>query len=278
MWPRLSLRTWNWIAVALFACLFIFTLAALASRRRMDISVAVANTVVRRPPGDSSGQLGPSDLVPETQDAGRLALAPLLLGFIGITLVAHAAYALGARKQGFYLRAIEAGHQPWRWLEYGLSATLMAVLIAAMSGVRERSSLLLVGTLTAVTMAMGYMVEQGLRATQPGVSQALRIGVPTFAGWLAFGAVWAIIGTAFFQAIKQARDGDGPQPPAWLKAIFWSQLLLFGSFGAIQAYQILKRPKSYYSTEGAYIAASFTAKALLAGLLMGGLVFAGSNA
>ena len=149
----------------------------------------------------------------------------------------------------------------------------MAVAIAGLSGCRNKALLGTLGILTATTMGMGYMVEQQLRK-QPSAERNAAVVVATGMGWASMATVWAIIGNYFFKTLK-ASNGNAP---AWLKAVFWSQLALFGSFGVIQGVQVLRhwrRPArdNFATYEKAYIGASFTAKALLAGLVVGGIAF-----
>ena len=276
-----SLGTWNWVAAFVFGALFIVCIVALAVKHRLGVAIPVGDTVVQPPEPVSSTEgpatddaAGPTALGVTTEEAGNMALAPFLFIFIGVTCMAHVCYAVSARREGWYMKAIEDGHMPYRWLEYGLTATVMALLIASFSGVRDRATLVLVGTLCSILMGMGYLAERALRATEPGES-ALRnpsVMVPTVLGWAAFVGIWGVITVAFFRTLKRGRDA-GVKPPAWITAIFWTQLAAFGCFGVIQLVQIFLRPK-FAAIEKAYITASLSAKATLAGLFLGGLVFA----
>lgn len=278
---------WQIVAAAVFLGLALSAYVMFMNRKRWaKLQATMTWTMVPDSsimgPYMSSGTRYLNDVKPVAKNAGLIPVAALVLGFLGATFAAHAAYATGCTQDGWYTRAVQAGGMPARWMEYAITASIMAVAIAALSGARDLTTLLCVAGFTAITMSMGAIVEANLkRADLSKKGKRKACILPSAIGWASMAAVWSIIGVHFFRNIRRARqseDPDAAKPPKWITAIFWTQLALFSSFGVIQAVHVIKQPTSYKAIDAAYIAASFTAKTALAGLVIGGVVFANEYA
>lgn len=209
-----------------------------------------------------------------TAQVGQLSLPVLLCLFACITAISHLVSGLGER--GSAGSTYGAGNSI-RWLEYGISAPIMVVIIASLSGVRMVTELTLMAVATAVVMYFGRLVERDASLTDKMLHTA--------AGWYLYIPVWVLLGYTFFTHIPDARnasrstdDPDAGQPPAWLWAIFVAEAVLFSLFGVLQiSSQFGHVPAPGIGAERAYIGLSFVSKALLILIAMFGLAAAPST-
>jgi hypothetical protein len=148
-----------------------------------------------------------------------------------------------------------------RWWEYSLSASLMVVLIAMLSGIRELTALIAIFGAGAAMILFGLLMERGSR---PGRD----------ADWWPFwlGSVvgivpWVAIGIQLVRS--QAEAGD---VPGFVFAIFVSLLLLFALFPVNMwlQYRRVGPWRDYLFGERGYIVLSLTAKSALAWQVFGG--------
>lgn len=167
-------------------------------------------------------------------------LIVLVLVFFAITILAHIWYATSPK----YLVEIQKGWNPYRWLEYGLSASVMTAIVGITSGIRDISQLQELVLLTAAMQGCGWIVEKSIR--QQDFST---VNVATGIGWLLFVALWfSILWNFFFlltdvnRKYKDIDDADGNpiQVPGFVFFIVFFQLLQYASFGAVQLYHINK--------------------------------------
>lgn len=84
----------------------------------------------------------------QLRGAGTIDLKPWLVAFELITVVAHVAYFLGRRT--WYAQAIAKGTNQWRYVEYGLSATVMLLIVMGLTGSRNVDTLVV-----ALTASVG---------------------------------------------------------------------------------------------------------------------------
>lgn len=193
-------------------------------------------------------------------------LLGLLAVFSVITCIFHILYAAGVNN---YVTGAAAGTNPLRWLEYGITATIMLLVIAMSSGTAESSAQVFILVCGVCCMAMGALVE---RAWSRGDTQSVIIG--TVVGWVLLMAAYGMIFRSFHRANNPA-DPNTPTPPDFVTAIVWGMFAMFSSFGVIQLWQVARaKPGTATSKQGyevAYIVDSFASKALLVGLLFGGV-------
>lgn len=192
-----------------------------------------------------------------TAKVGDLGLPALLVAFAVVTAGAH---ALNAWQERTAASSTATGSNPTRWVEYAISAPIMVVIIACLSGVRLVSELTLMAVATAVTMYFGHLVER------QGAGGALFSG-HTAAGWALFVPVWTVIGFTFLSHLSAAEDA-GAEPPAWLWTILVAEVVLFSSFGI---FQLFRRRLSSVAMEKGYVGLSFASKATLILLMLWGL-------
>ena len=215
--------------------------------------------------------------------SGKVNIRQLVLAFFGVTAVAHTLYATDFFGAGWYSAAIARGWNPYRWVEYGISASIMSVLVSSFSGVREISAVGLIAGGTAAMQGCGFLVERALSAKAPDYTAA--VGA-TVVGWLLLVAAWAAILRSFALAVTDVNeaniitDGKKITLPSWLWGIGVVQAVFFSSFGLVQlahARGVARASASgkrfnFAGTESAYLALSLAAKATLGGVIAYGLV------
>lgn len=238
----------------------------------------------------------------DNEAVGKVDVAVPIVGFFGLTALAHALYGTDFAGAGWYTDAVRRGSNVFRWVEYGLSASVMAGVVAALDGTRSADTLALIVAATAVMQLQGSVVEDGLRTGERaawfGASGAGPYPQPRFApvakatvsGWMLLAATWAVILTNFNRLLREARRRGAPVP-AWLVWVGFTQLAFFSCFGAVQVAQISsataessavaaqggglprgRKAPSLAGTERSYLLLSLLAKASLGGLVGYGLM------
>jgi len=241
--PTLArLRRWN-VLVGLAHAAQAALILALAS----DFSLPVTTTFLEGPPGsDEAGSKLLYDL-----PIGPAVAAFLLLAALDHLLVASPWLV------GWYERNLLAGTNPARWWEYSLSASLMIVLIAMLTGVSELSALVAIFGVNAAMILFGLVME---RVNRPGQPVEWR---PFVYGSIVGAVPWIAIAAQI--AVAEAEGTDGGVP-AFVFAIFVSLFVAFFSFAANMALQYARagRWRDYLHGEKAYLVLSLVAKSLLA--------------
>jgi hypothetical protein len=211
-----------------------------------------------------------------------------VLFFFVFTALAHYFYASDGVGNGFYSSVIAEGWNPFRWVEYGISAGVMSILIAYALGVRDGAQLISLALVTAAMQANGFVVEGALKKAIVNVPVVLGA---TTSGWLLFVALWLPILynfiTLYMDVEGKYKDEIDPdtgkrvQIPWWVWFIIVVQLIHYARFGLVQLKQITSAlkgmPMDFIDVERKYIWLSFTAKLSLAGGLGYGLLFRTRN-
>lgn len=143
-----------------------------------------------------------------------------------------------------------------RWVEYSLSASLMIVLIGALSGIYDASTLLLMFGLTAVMNLCGLIMERQNRDSENVDWTSFWVG--SLAGILP----WLAIKIYFLGAASEANNAI----PTFVYWIYVSIFIFFMSF-AVNMFLQYKRIgpwRDYLFGERMYILLSLVAKSLLA--------------
>jgi hypothetical protein len=278
-----SLRALNWAAAALHAA------AAVGAALLLKPQDAAARQVqLHRTTFDEQAPANDSRVdIPVKLVAGeRVDLRKLVVGFFAVTAAAHALYATDFFGRGWYSRAVFGrGWNPFRWIEYSISASLMVYLISVVSGTKESVSALTAALITPGLMLQGFTAE---REVQQNAVHAFSVGArprPQIdAGivwsqlgpaWGLFALKWYIILANFSRLVKDAKAAGKPVE-ASVQFMVYSQLAFFSLFGAIQSYQVVRwttlrrgRVEPPFATyEAAYIALSAVTKLALAGAVV----------
>jgi hypothetical protein len=113
-------------------------------------------------PSDILGKCQVDTPFPPPKKAGSFNVIYGVLIFFGITAFAHIYYYTDGFRSGKYSSALKMGWNPYRWVEYGASATVMTVLIASQLGIRDANHLLSLSLINIALQFCGFIVEAGI--------------------------------------------------------------------------------------------------------------------
>ena len=218
------------------------------------------------------------ELLPTYVKSGTLPLTWLVASFFAVSAIAHLGNA--TLWYAYYNRNMAICRVPSRFAEYFVSASIMILILAYQTGVREYMLLLCITALVATTMPYGYLTELiALPDSPEGWKRPLwERTAPYWLGNLPQLAAWVAIIVGFYDqdystnanvdANTNDNTNDNASPPWFVYLILWLELFLFFSFGAVQIWQQLRPPAEYYKGEIAYQFLSLGAKGLLGGILL----------
>ena len=187
-----------------------------------------------------------------TETLFRLGIGPAVAVFLLLAALDHALVASPPLLR-WYERGLDRHTNYARWIEYSISASIMVVLVAMFTGIRDVAALSAIFAANSAMILFGLLME---RQQRPGA-----------ADWTAFwcgsavGVVpWGVI--AFYVSRT-------PSVPGFVYGIIVAQFVLFFSVAANMALQYAQvgRWRSYLQGEVVYIVLSLTAKSLLAWLI-----------
>ncbi len=173
-----------------------------------------------------------------------------IAAFFALSALAHLVVAWPGWDS--YTAHLAKRQNPYRWLEYSLSASIMIVLIAMLVGIDDIAALIALIGVNAAMIGFGWLQE---RYESPGSSLG-----PFWLGCLAGVVPWVAIG------VYLAGPGTDLHPPAFVYAIFGSLFVAFNCFALNQwlQYRQVGRWREYLIGERSYITLSLVAKSLLA--------------
>jgi Heliorhodopsin len=206
---------------------------------------------------------GPPGSPSETITLFDLRVGWAVAAFVFISAIAHLLIA-SPRIFPSYRRMLLIGRNDYRWIEYSVSASLMAVLIALLPGISDAAALIAIFGANVAMIFFGLLQEH---YEWPG-GRLLPFWLGSVVGvfpWLAIGVYLAGIGT------------EG-RPPGFVYAIFVSLFLFFMSFAVNQwlQYRQVGPWKNYLVGERTYVVLSLVAKSALAWQIFAGTL-AGSG-
>jgi hypothetical protein len=173
-----------------------------------------------------------------------------------------------------------------RFVEYSFSASIMIIGIGVEAGIQDIYTLEMMFVLTWATMIFGLLADvlsmTNATETEP-LFEVFGIWtwmVPHVSGWITFLAAYAPILDNFIQSSSKSEISA----PGFVNVIVFLQFFLFGCFGLVQTYSLVK--KTYLSkgnrgfqftrdaailhetVEMVYVILSFVAKTLLCWLIL----------
>jgi len=191
--------------------------------------------------------------------------------------------------QKVYHDCLAQGHNPFRWVEYALSAPLMMIVISAMLGEIDISVYVLLALCTSLLMGLGYLQEEFMQWTL----------TPHRMGWMLFTVMWSVPTFTFSVSLTKSQSAPPDRILMIVCATWVLMIVLFGCFGLVQVFHVgyyhetpfsnvarlFKKPKNvrtlqltppvkelpdglYYRIEMAYGVLSATAKLALAILVI----------
>jgi len=197
---------------------------------------------------------GPPGTDPSTNTVYNLRIGPVVAVFLLLAALDHALVA-APRIHRWYERNLASERNPARWCEYSLSASLMIVLIAMLTGISELAALIAIFGVNAAMILFGAAMERANRAGRPVIWR------PFVYGCIAGAVPWIAI--AIQIGYSQNQTGN---VPGFVFAIFVSLFILFNSFAAnmLLQYKRVGPWRNYLFGERAYLVLSLVAKSLLA--------------
>jgi len=220
-----------------------------------NFALPVRATYMTGPPGPTVGS--------QTVTFFNLNFAWAIAAFFGLSALAH--FSVAGPRWSSYQVQLGKGRNPYRWLEYSLSASIMIVLIAMLVGINDVAALAALIGVNASMIGFGWMQE---RYEDPGASLG-----PFWIGCLAGIVPWVAI------SIYLIGPGADQHAPGFVYGIFFSLFILFNCFAVNQwlQYKQLGKWKDYLTGERAYITLSLIAKSLLAWQIFASTLAAGSG-
>jgi len=180
----------------------------------------------------------------------HLSFAAAIAAFFLLSAIAHF-FVSGPGWKG-YTRNLGLERNPYRWVEYSLSSSIMIVLIAMLTGVNDIAALIALFGVNASMIAFGWLQEF---YEKPG------------GGWWPF-VLGCFAGIVPWLAIGVYLIGPGAHDhaPGFVYGIYISLFVFFNIFALNQWLQYKKvgRWSDYLVGERAYITLSLVAKSLLA--------------
>jgi hypothetical protein len=180
----------------------------------------------------------------------------LIVSFFVITAAFHLLYALNPGN--IYLNAVMNGNNFMRWIEYSITATIMIVIIALLSGVKDLRTYFIIVTSAIAMIYTGQMFE-----TSKG---GLR-WVPIIIGFVLLIGIWFIIISYFNSALNSVNEfnkenGTSQTVPSWLYAVVYVLLFFYALFGLVPVTQTIFGG-NYRRYEYFYLTLSLVSKATL---------------
>jgi hypothetical protein len=184
-----------------------------------------------------------------------LRIAPLVASFLFISAFAHLALTLPGVYQ-WYVRNLRSGINYARWYEYALSASVMIVVIAMLTGMYDLGGLILIFALNAAMISFGLLMEVQNHG-------AVRVNWTPFVLGSVVGVIPWIVIALYLLAPASRSIGD---VPTFVYAIYISLFIWFNMFAVNMFLQYRKVGpwRDYLFGERMYIILSLTAKSLLA--------------
>jgi hypothetical protein len=195
---------------------------------------------------------------------------------------------------GWYFVNLHQCRNPHRWAEYSVSAAVMCIIFAAVSGVSHAYMLTMLFALIWCTMTFGHFAERVCPPKDLGNdirpkywlvndSNPDRLWAPYLNGkfhrlfWHVLGyypylSAWTCLLHSFFYTAANAPEGRGA--PMFVYFIIVGQFLLFSCFGVTQFVLLYLEQGAYWFVWGemSYIVLSLVAKAFLGLLLVGNVL------
>lgn len=234
-------RRLRWYNLAMAALHFAQGAAILALSN--DFSLPVHATFMEGPPGSEP---------PALDHLFDLRIGPIVATFVFISAAAHAILVLPGVFP-WYRRNLARSRNDARWIEYSLSASIMIVLIAMLTGIGDAAALVAIFGVNASMIFFGLVQEHTAR---PGEGSLL----PFWLGCIAGAVPWVAIGIYFVS------PGNEASPPGFVWGIFISLFAFFNVFALNMwlQYRRIGPWRDYLFGETAYVFLSLTAKSALA--------------
>ena len=245
--PARSLVRWN-LALALLHFVQFVAILALSYAKSPLVSSPVVSSYLHFDPTTRS-------LLEAQRPLFDLPIGPAVALFFLMSSLAHFIVALPAR--AWYERRLARGQNPARWIEYAFSSSVMIVVIASLTGIREIGTLIAIFGVNATMILFGWSME----AANEGREHVQWLHYVF--GCVAGAVPWIVIGIALLTGITE--PGAAPIP-GFVIAIYVSLFISFNVFAInmVLQYGRIGPWRNYLVGERAYMLFSLIAKTLLA--------------
>jgi len=242
-----ALFRWNLALAALHGVQFVAILL-LSFARTPVVSSPVVSSYLSFDPTSRT-------LVEAQRTLFDLPIGPAVALFFLLSSVAHLAVATIGR--GWYERNLARGQNPARWIEYAFSSSVMIVVIASLTGIRE------IGTLVAIFGANAAMILFGWSMEAANEGRARVQWLHYVFGCIVGAVPWIVIGIALLTGITEP---EAAPIPTFVVAIYVSLFVSFNVFAInmVLQYGRIGPWRDYLVGERAYMLFSLIAKSLLA--------------
>ena len=242
-----SLFRWNIALAALHGVQFVVMLVLSLAQEPMASWPVVSSYLTFDP--------ATRELVPATRTIVDLPIGPAVASFFAMSAIAHLVVAIPAR--GWYERRLARHQNPARWIEYAFSSSVMIVVIAMLTGIRE------IGTLIAIVGANAAMNLFGWSMEAANEGRDRPQWLHYIFGCVAGAVPWLVISVALLTGLTAP---DAAPIPGFVIAIYVSLFVSFNIFALNMVFQFTRigRWRDYLYGERAYMFLSLFAKTLLA--------------
>ncbi len=183
--------------------------------------------------------------------------SPLAFGVALFLVLSAVAHFIVASPQFFarYSQGLTEHRNYFRWVEYGISSSVMIVLIAQVCGITDIAALIAIFGVNASMILFGWLQE---KYVEPGSGDWLPFAFGCIAGIVPWIAI-----AIYILSPKSPVDAN---PPAFVYGIVITLFVMFNSFALVQykQYKATGKWADYLRGERAYIVLSLVAKSLLA--------------
>ena len=212
-----------------------------------DFALPVSRTFLNGPPGSA----------PVQEPWFDVRLGPAVAAFLLLAAIDHLLMAAPGVSR-WYNGMLANERNDARWIEYSISASLMIVLIAMITGVTEIGALIAIAGVNASMIFFGLVQEHVARPSKGDVNW-----MPFIYGCFAGAVPWVIIALQIASSEERATEGG---VPGFVYGIIISLFLLFNSFAVnmVLQYKRVGPWRDYLFGERAYIVLSLVAKSALA--------------
>ena len=200
---------------------------------------------------------GPPGTAPERAQWFTVRLGPAVALFLLLAAIDHLLMAAPGVNR-WYNGMLARERNDARWIEYSVSASLMIVLIAMITGVDDLAALVAIAGVNACMLFFGLLMERMSTPSERDVNW-----MPFIYGCFAGAVPWLLI---VLQIATSEDLGTGGGPPTFVYGIIVSLFLLFNSFAVnmVLQYRRVGRWADSLYAEKAYIVLSLVAKTALA--------------
>jgi hypothetical protein len=192
-------------------------------------------------------------------DIGTIPLETLVVVIFFITSLFHIFYATSP----LYYTEINNGYNRYRWLEYGITSSLMIFVLCIISGVKDFDTVILLTFMNGFLMSFGYFFEMSQERQAKLISLVM--------GFFMLLVIWFTIFRNFFYRVDEVNKVSTRKIPTWIYGVLIPMFFWWISFGLVAMIRYIKGgdPRKY---EFFYILLSYLSKAFMGYYLTYGIL------